>query len=130
MLLLDGHKFHLVLFKDMSTSGRDYFIVHRFSVLPIVMEYNAACTGEKYREIARAMGVKGVDGMSQDEYRRAAVDAVKQLSADVGIPSKLEAIREEDLPFLAESAFADACCPGNPRDTSVEDLKALFRKLM
>ncbi|MCQ4949707.1 lactaldehyde reductase [Bittarella massiliensis (ex Durand et al. 2017)] len=99
-------------------------------MLPIVMEYNAACTGEKYREIARAMGVKGVDGMSQDEYRRAAVDAVKQLSADVGIPSKLEAIREEDLPFLAESAFADACCPGNPRDTSVEDLKALFRKLM
>ena len=99
-------------------------------MLPIVMEYNAACTGEKYREIARAMGVKEVDGMSQDEYRRAAVDAVKQLSADVGIPSKLEAIREEDLPFLAESAFADACCPGNPRDTSVEDLKALFRKLM
>ncbi|MBC2872348.1 lactaldehyde reductase [Bittarella massiliensis] len=99
-------------------------------MLPIVMEYNAACTGEKYREIARAMGVKGVDGMSQDEYRRAAVDAVKQLSADVGIPSKLEAIREEDLPFLAESAFADACCPGNPRDTNVEDLKALFRKLM
>ncbi len=99
-------------------------------MLPLVMEYNAACTGEKYREIARAMGVKGVDEMSQDEYRRAAVDAVKQLSADVGIPSKLEALREEDLPFLAESAFADACCPGNPKDASVEDLKALFRKLM
>ena len=99
-------------------------------MLPIVMEYNAECTGEKYREIARAMGVKGVDGMSQEEYRTAAVNAVKQLSEDVGIPSKLEALKEEDLPFLAESAYADACRPGNPRDTSVEDLTALFRKLM
>ena len=99
-------------------------------MLPIVMEYNAECTGEKYREIARAMGVKGVDGMSQEEYRAAAVNAVKQLSEDVGIPSKLEALKEEDLPFLAESAYADACRPGNPRDTSVEDLTALFRKLM
>ena len=96
----------------------------------IVMEYNAECTGEKYREIARAMGVKGVDGMSQEEYRAAAVNAVKQLSEDVGIPSKLEALKEEDLPFLAESAYADACRPGNPKDTSVEDLTALFRKLM
>lgn len=99
-------------------------------MLPIVMEYNAECTGEKYREIARAMGVKDVDRMSAAEYRKAAVDAVAQLSIDVGIPTKLEALKEEDLPFLAESAFADACCPGNPRDTNVEDLKNLFRKLM
>ena len=99
-------------------------------MLPIVMEYNAECTGEKYREIARAMGVKGVDEMSVEEYRKAAVDAVQQLSIDVGIPAKLEAIKEEDLQFLAESAYADACCPGNPKDTNVEDLKELFRKLM
>ena len=98
-------------------------------MLPIVMEYNAPCTGEKYREIARAMGVPHVDGMSQEEYRKAAVDAVAKLSADVGIPTKLPALREEDLPFLAESAYADACRPGNPRDTSVEDLKTLFRRL-
>ena len=99
-------------------------------MLPIVMEYNQECTGEKYREIARAMGVANVDSMTQDEYRKAAVDAVKKLSADVGIPSVLEAIKEEDLPFLAESAYADACAPGNPKDASVEDLKDLFRKIM
>ena len=99
-------------------------------MLPIVMEYNADCTGEKYREIARAMGVKGVDDMSVEEYRKAAIDAVAQLSVDVGIPTKLEAIKEDDLDFLAESAHADACAPGNPRDASVEDLKALFRKIM
>ena len=99
-------------------------------MLPIVMEYNQECTGEKYREIARAMGVANVDSMSQDEYRKAAVDAVKKLSADVGIPSVLEAIKEEDLPFLAESAHADACAPGNPKDASVEDLKDLVRKIM
>ena len=99
-------------------------------MLPIVMEYNADCTGEKYREIARAMGVKGVDDMSVEEYRKAAVDAVQKLSVDVGIPTKLEALKEEDLQFLAESAHADACAPGNPKDASVEDLKALFRKLM
>ena len=99
-------------------------------MLPIVMEYNADCTGEKYREIARAMGVKGVDDMSVEEYRKAAIDAVAQLSVDVGIPTKLEAIKEEDLDFLAESAHADACAPGNPKDASVEDLKALFRKIM
>ena len=99
-------------------------------MLPIVMEYNQECTGEKYREIARAMGVANIDSMSQDEYRKAAVDAVKKLSADVGIPSVLEAIKEEDLPFLAESAHADACAPGNPKDASVEDLKDLFRKIM
>ena len=99
-------------------------------MLPIVMEYNADCTGEKYREIARAMGVKGVDDMSVEEYRKAAINAVAQLSVDVGIPTKLEAIKEDDLDFLAESAHADACAPGNPKDASVEDLKALFRKIM
>ena len=99
-------------------------------MLPIVMEYNADCTGEKYREIARAMGVKGVDDMSVEEYRKAAIDAVAQLSVDVGIPTKLEASKEDDLDFLAESAHADACAPGNPKDASVEDLKALFRKIM
>ena len=99
-------------------------------MLPIVMEYNADCTGEKYREIARAMGVRGVDEMSVEEYRKAAVDAVRQLSIDVGIPTKLEAVKEDDLQFLAESAHADACAPGNPKDASVEDLKELFRKIM
>ena len=99
-------------------------------MLPIVMEYNADCTGEKYREIACAMGVKGVDDMSVEEYRKAAINAVAQLSVDVGIPTKLEAIKEDDLDFLAESAHADACAPGNPKDASVEDLKALFRKIM
>ena len=99
-------------------------------MLPIVMEYNAECTGEKYREIARAMGVANVDAMSQEEYRKAAVEAVRKLSQDVGIPAKLEALKEEDLQFLAESAYADACRPGNPKDTCVEDLKELFRKLM
>ena len=99
-------------------------------MLPIVMEYNADCTGEKYREIARAMGVEGVDQMDQATYRKAAVDAVRKLSEDVGIPSKLEALKEEDLPFLAESAHADACAPGNPKDASIEDLTNLFRKLM
>lgn len=98
-------------------------------MLPIVMEYNADCTGEKYREIARAMGVKGVDDMSVEEYRKAAIDAVAQLSVDVGIPTKLEAIKEDDLDFLAESAHADACAPGNPKDASVEDLKALSVRL-
>ncbi len=76
------------------------------------------------------MGVKGVDDMSVEEYRKAAIDAVRKLSVDVGIPTKLEAIKEEDLDFLAESAFADACAPGNPKDASVEDLKDLFRKIM
>ena len=99
-------------------------------MLPIVMEYNAEYTGERYREIARAMGVQGVDAMSQTEYRAAAIDAVRQLSEDVGIPGKLDALKEEDLPFLAQSAYDDACRPGNPRDTSVEDLTGLFRKLM
>ena len=98
--------------------------------LPRVMAYNADCSGEKYREIARAMGVEGVDEMSQDEYRAAAIDAVAKLGEDVGIPKKVEALKEEDLDFLAESAHADACAPGNPKDASVDDLKELFRKLM
>lgn len=99
-------------------------------MLPIVMEFNADSTGDKYKYIAKAMGVEGVDSMSQEEYRKAAIDAVRQLSVDVGIPTKLEAIKEEDLQFLAESAAADACAPGNPKDATVEDFIALFRKIM
>lgn len=98
-------------------------------MLPIVMEYNAECSGEKYKNIAEAMGVD-TTGMDQDTYRKAAIDAVRALSQDVGIPAKLEALKEEDLDFLAESAYADACRPGNPKETSVEDLKELFRKIM
>lgn len=100
-------------------------------ILPTGLEYNAPVSGEKYREIARAMGVKGVDDMTQEEYRAACIAAVKQLSKDVGIPQDLKGIlKEEDVQFLSESAFADACCPGNPRDTSVEEIKALYRSLM
>lgn len=100
-------------------------------ILPTVMEYNAEVTGEKYKDIAKAMGVQGVDEMSVEEYRKAAIDAVRQLSADVGIPADLkEIVKKEDLDFLAQSAFDDACRPGNPKDTSVEDIKALFMKLM
>ena len=100
-------------------------------ILPTVMEYNAPATGEKYREIARAMGVKGVDEMSQAEYRKAAIDAVKQLSHDVGIPADLKNIvREEDIDFLAQSAMDDACRPGNPKDPTKEDIAALYRSLL
>ncbi len=100
-------------------------------LLPAVMAYNAEYTGEKYREIARAMGVKNVDSMTQDEYRKAAVDAVRQLSEDVGIESTLKGVvKEEDINALAESAFADACCPGNPREASIEDIIAIYRSLM
>ncbi|MBQ8415980.1 MAG: lactaldehyde reductase [Clostridia bacterium] len=100
-------------------------------LLPTVMEYNADATGEKYRDIAKAMGVEGTETMSQAEYRKAAVDAVKKMSADVGIPADLKAIaKDEDVDFLSESAFADACRPGNPKDTCVEDIKALYRSLM
>ena len=100
-------------------------------ILPTGMEYNAEVSGEKYREIARVMGVKDVDSMTQAEYRKAAIDAVKQLSKDVGIPQDLKGIlKEEDVQFLAESAYADACRPGNPRDTSVEEIAALYRSLM
>jgi len=99
-------------------------------LLPIVMEFNADATGEKYREIARAMGVKNVDSMSQEEYRKAAMNEVTKLARDVGIPEKCEAIKEEDLPFLAESASKDACAPGNPKKATIEDFISLFRKLM
>ncbi len=115
------------------TLGAHYDTPHGVAcamMLPLVMEYNQECTGEKFREIARAMGVEGVDSMTCEEYRKAAVDAVKQLSADVGIPAKNEKVREEDLDQLARDAYADACRPGNPRDTSVEELKALYRKIM
>ena len=100
-------------------------------ILPTVMEYNAPCTGEKYREIARAMGVAGVDNMSQEEYRKAAVDAVRKLSEDVGIPADLkDIVKKEDIPFLAQSAYDDACRPGNPRETSVEEITALYESLL
>ena len=100
-------------------------------ILPTVMEYNAESTGEKYREIARAMGVKNVDNMTQKEYREAAVNAVKKLSKDVGIASNLIGIvKEEDILALAQSAFDDACRPGNPKDTSVEEIAALYRELL
>lgn len=100
-------------------------------ILPTVMAYNAPCTGEKYREIARAMGVKGVDNMSQEEYRKAAIEAVKQLSLDVGIPANLkDIVKEKDLDFLSESAYADACRPGNPRETSVQEIKELYQSLL
>ena len=100
-------------------------------LLPTVMEYNASETGEKYRDIAKAMGVEGTEKMSVAEYRKAAVDAVRQLSIDVGIPQDLKAIaKDEDIQFLAESAMADACRPGNPKDPTLEDIIALYRSLM
>ena len=100
-------------------------------ILPTGMEYNAPVTGEKYREIARAMGVEGVDDMSQEEYRKAAIDAVKQLSKDVGIPTDLkEIVKPEDVDFLSQSAYDDACRPGNPRETSVDEIKKLYLSLM
>ena len=100
-------------------------------ILPTVMEYNAEATGDKYKYIAEAMGVEGVDKMSVAEYRKAAVDAVRQLSVDVGIPTDLkEIVKAEDIPFLAQSAFDDACRPGNPRATSVEDITALYKSLL
>ena len=99
-------------------------------ILPTVMEYNAAYTGEKYRDIAQAMGVD-TTGMTVEEYSKAAVDAVKQLSKDVGIPENLkEIVKEEDLDFLSKSALADACCPGNPRETTVEEIKELYKSLL
>ncbi len=100
-------------------------------LLPTVMAYNAEATGEKYRDIAKAMGVEGTEHMTQEEYRRAAVDAVRQLSQDVGIPADLKAIvKEEDVRFLAESAMADACRPGNPKDPTLDDIIALYHSLM
>ena len=100
-------------------------------ILPTVMEYNAPATGDKYKYIAKAMGVDGGEKMSVEEYRKAAIDAVKQLSKDVGIPADLkEIVKTEDIPFLAQSAFDDACRPGNPRDTSVEEITELYKSLM
>ena len=100
-------------------------------ILPTVMAYNAPATGEKYRDIAKAMGVAGVDEMSLEDARRAAIDAVRQLSQDVGIPADLkEIVKPEDLDFLAQSAYDDACRPGNPRDTSVAEIKALYESLI
>ena len=98
-------------------------------MLPIVMEFNQEYTGEKFKDIAEAMGVD-TTGMDQAAYRKAAIDAVRQLSQDVGIPTKLPAMKEEDLDFLAQSAAADACAPGNPREATVEDFNSLFRQLM
>ena len=99
-------------------------------LLPIAMEYNKEYTGERYREIARAMGVEGVDNMSQEEYRNAAIEAVKKLSADVGIPAKNDRIKAEDLDNLVRDALADACAPGNPRDAKAEDVLDMFKQLM
>ena len=100
-------------------------------LLPTVMAYNAEYTGTKYRDIAKAMGVEGVENMTQDEYRKAAVDAVRKLAEDVGIPTTLKGIvKEEDLDALSASAYADACRPGNPRETSVEEIKELYKSLM
>ena len=100
-------------------------------ILPTVMEYNASATGEKYKHIAAAMGVKGTENMSVEEYRRAAVNAVKQLSADVGIPTDLkDIVKAEDIAFLAQSAYDDACRPGNPRETSVEEITELYKSLL
>ena len=98
-------------------------------MLPIVMEFNAEATGTKFKDIAEALGVD-TTGMDQAAYRKAAVDAVRQLSIDVGIPTKLEKLKEEDLPFLCESAAADACAPGNPKHATLEDFEKMFRKLM
>ena len=101
------------------------------TLLPAVMEFNAPATGEKYKDIAIAMGVEGVDKMTQDEYRKAAVDAVKKLAEDVGINCSLKGVvKEEDIDALAQDAFNDACRPGNPREVSVEEIKAIYRSLM
>jgi lactaldehyde reductase len=100
-------------------------------ILPTILEYNAEATGDRYKYIAAAMGVEGVEGMSQAEYRKAAIDAVKQLSEDVGIPKDLKGIaKAEDVPFLAQSAYDDACRPGNPKATSVEDIAGLYHSLL
>ena len=101
------------------------------TLLPAVMEFNAPATGEKYKDIAIAMGVEGVDKMTQDEYRKAAVDAVKKLAEDVGIDCSLKGVvKEEDVDALAQDAFNDACRPGNPREVSIEEIKAIYRSLM
>ncbi len=114
------------------TLGATYDTPHGVAcamMLPIVMEFNQEATGDKFKAIAEAMGVD-TTAMSQAEYRASAINAVRKLSEDVGIPSKLAALKEEDIDFLAQSAYADACAPGNPKDASVDDMKALIRKLM
>ena len=100
-------------------------------ILPTGLEYNKSVAGERYRAVGKAMGVEGIDAMTAEEAADATIAAVKKLSEDVGIPENLKGIlKEEDVQFLAESAFADACCPGNPRDTSVEEIAELYRSLM
>lgn len=100
-------------------------------LLPTAMKFNASKTGTKYREIARAMGVRNVDAMKPAGYRNAAIEAVMQLAADVGIPADLKGVlKKEDVQFLAESAYADACRPGNPRDCTVEEIAKLYKSLM
>ena len=100
-------------------------------ILPTVMEYNADAVGEKLRDVAKAMGVEGTENMSEAEYKKAAVDAVKKLSEDVGIPKDLkEIVKPEDVDFLSQSAMDDACRPGNPRDPKFEEIKELFLSLM
>ena len=100
-------------------------------ILPTVMEYNAEVTGDKYKYIAKAMGVENVEDMSVEEYRKAAIDAVKKLSSDIGIPSNLkDIVKVEDIDFLAQSAYDDACRPGNPKETSVEDIANLYKSLL
>jgi len=95
------------------------------------LEYNAPIAGKRYRAVGEAMGVEGIAAMSDEEAAAATIAAVKKLSADVGIPANLKGIlKEEDVQFLSESAFADACCPGNPRDTSVDEIIALYCSLM
>ena len=97
-------------------------------LLPVGLEYNKDVAGERYRAVGKAMGVKGIDEMNDAQAADATIAAVKQLSADVGIPANLRGIlKEEDIQFLAESAYADACRPGNPRDTSVEEIVALYK---
>ena len=102
------------------------------TILPYVLEYNADATGDRYKQIAAAMGVPGVEAMSPAEYRRAAVDAVRQLGRDVGIPQKVSdlGVKEADIDFLADSAMADACTPGNPKDPTKEDVVALYRSML
>ena len=100
-------------------------------ILPYGLEYNEPAAGKRYRAVGKAMGVEGIDSMSDDDAAKATIAAVKKLSQDVGIPADLNGIlKEEDIQFLSESAFADACCPGNPRDTNVEEIKALYRRMM
>ncbi len=100
-------------------------------ILPVVMKYNAEATGEKYRDIAKAMGVQGTENMTVEEYRAAAIEAVRKLGEDVGIPADLkDIVKAEDIPFLAQSAYDDACRPGNPRDTSVEEITELYKSML